>query len=181
MEKNVIADINALLKMGVGDAYRLEHIKQAYVDNKSVWITDSHYLDRLRDRYLAKGGPAAQAEPAARESIHCWKCGKKCPLGANFCMVCGSSLFEVGSEIRPVSKAAPPAKPKKRRRARVLVVVLVPVLAGAALGAAYMLGYLDGAIPFEIPSLELPELGTPGGPDVPDPADDPGAGFIIPN
>jgi hypothetical protein len=28
---DVVDDVNALLKLGVGDPYRLEHIKQAYI------------------------------------------------------------------------------------------------------------------------------------------------------
>ena len=34
--EDVVDDVNALLKLGVGDPYRLEHIKQAYILNSTI-------------------------------------------------------------------------------------------------------------------------------------------------
>ena len=101
---DVIDEVNALLKIGVGDSYRLEHIKQAFIQNKTIWVTDENYLKRMREKYLAKHTSEIQPdaeiifenEPEDKETIHCWKCGEKCPLGANFCMSCGTSIFEIG-------------------------------------------------------------------------------------
>jgi len=107
--KDVIDDVNALLKLGVGDPYRLEHIKQAYILNNTIWKSDDQYLVQLKEKYLVKhriDQPDTQpevdekleSESEDKDMIHCWKCGKKSPSRANFCMVCGSSIFEVGTE-----------------------------------------------------------------------------------
>ncbi len=101
---DVVDDVISLLKLGVGDPYRLEHIKQTYIQNHKIWITDENYLKRLREKYLIKHTSDVQTdneiifenEPDDKETIHCWKCGKKGPLVANFCMICGTSIFEVG-------------------------------------------------------------------------------------
>ena len=51
---DVIDEVNALLKLGVGDPYRLEHIKQAYILNSTIWKSDERYLEQLRKKYLVK-------------------------------------------------------------------------------------------------------------------------------
>jgi hypothetical protein len=125
---DVVDEVNALLKLGVGDPYRLEHIKQTYIQNQKIWITDENYLKRLREKYLVKHTSDVpldenivfENEPEDNETIHCWKCGKKGPLGANFCMICGTSLFEVGSNPQPVVETA-----------------------SSIIGAAYSQGYFD--------------------------------------
>ena len=71
---DIVDDVNALLKLGVGDAYRLEHIKQSYIDNKTIWITDANYLDKLREKYLTKPNTATLTEDEPEddgEGIHC--------------------------------------------------------------------------------------------------------------
>jgi len=110
---DVVDEVNSLLKLGVGDPYRLEHIKQTYIQNRKIWITDENYLQRLREKYLVKHNSDIQTddeivfenEPENKETIHCWKCGKKGPLGANFCMICGTSIFEVGANPQPISES----------------------------------------------------------------------------
>ena len=116
---DVVDDVNALLKLGVGDPYRLEHIKQAYILNSTIWKSDDRYLAQLREKYLVKhriDQPDIQPEIDGKvesdsendeELIHCWKCGKKISLEANFCMACGSSIFEVGAESQPVEVQRP--------------------------------------------------------------------------
>ena len=42
---DVVDEVNALLKLGVGDPYRLEHIKQTYIQNQKIWITDEIILN----------------------------------------------------------------------------------------------------------------------------------------
>lgn len=147
---DVVDDVNALLKLKVGDPYRLEHIKQTYVQNQKIWITDENYLKRLREKYLVKHTSDVPSEenivfenePEDNETIHCWKCGKKCPLEANFCMVCGSSLFEVGSEPQPVETI----KPKNYTKSvslKIPILIGIPVLVLIILGAGYSMGYFD--------------------------------------
>ncbi len=87
---DVVDNVNALLKLNVGDPYRLEHIKQAYILNKTIWKSDGQYLEQLREKYLVKhriDQPDTQSEvdeklendSEDKDMIHCWKCGKKSP------------------------------------------------------------------------------------------------------
>lgn len=178
---DIVDDVNALLKLGVGDAYRLEHIKQSYIDNKTIWITDANYLEKMREKYLVKhktGEPGGEGEEEAEkdEDVHCWKCGKKNPLRANFCMGCGSSIFDVGAEEVPAAKETPytpqtsrrPHRPRSRGMPspKLLIVIGVPALALVLLGGAYGLGYLDGV-------MEM-RAAPPDAPRVPDPPVDTG-------
>jgi hypothetical protein len=148
---DVVDDVNALLKLKVGDPYRLEHIKQTYVQNQKIWITDENYLKRLREKYLVKHTSDISSEenivfenePEDNETIHCWKCGKKGPLGANFCMVCGSSLFEVGSEPQPNVETAPSKNYSKSVSLKIPILIGIPVLILIILGGGYSMGYFD--------------------------------------
>jgi len=149
---DIVDDVNALLKLGVGDSYRLEHIKQAYIQNKTIWVTDENYMKRMREKYLIKHHSDIQVdtdeifenEPEDKETIHCWKCGKKGPLGANFCMVCGTSLFEVGT-TQPVleSKPTPSKSFTKSIPLKIPIIVGIPVLILLILGVGYAQGFFD--------------------------------------
>jgi hypothetical protein len=150
---DVVDEVNALLKLGVGEPYRLEHIKQTFIQNKKIWITDENYLKRLREKYLTKqtseiesdGDIVFENEPEDNESIHCWKCGKKCPLGANFCMVCGTSLFEVGKDPKPIPASEPSLVPKSIPL-KFPLIVGIPVIILIILGAGYSQGYFDSSL-----------------------------------
>lgn len=148
--EDVVDDANALLKLGVGDSYRLEHIKQAYVQNKTIWVTDENYLKRMKEKYLTKHNPDTQSntdesfenESEDKETIHCWKCGKKGPLGANFCMICGTSIFEVGANPKPI----PEVKSKSFTKSiplKIPILVGIPLLIVIILGAGYTMGSFD--------------------------------------
>ena len=149
---DIVDEVNALLKLGVGDPYRLEHIKQAYIQNKTIWATDGNYLQRMREKYLTKLGSDVQTNndenvddnSENKDTIYCWKCGKKSPLGANFCMICGSSLFEVGSiqttheAILTNSKNQP-----KSIGLKIPTMIGIPVLILIIIGGAYGMGFFD--------------------------------------
>ena len=155
--ENIIDDVNTLLKLGVGDPYRLEHIKQAYILNKTIWKSDDKYLKQLRVRYLVKhkiDQPDIQPEinenlendSENNDIIHCWKCGKKGPLGANFCMICGSSIFEVGEEPQTADVQIPSSHSKKQTktsRLKIPILVGIPVLILIIIGGAYSQGFFD--------------------------------------
>ncbi len=153
---DVVDDVNALLKLGVGDAYRLEHIKQAYVQNKTIWVTDENYLKRMREKYLTRTTsditPNADVifenEPENNETIHCWKCGKKGPLNANFCMTCGSSLFEVGTTPQSIAEPKPSNSKNiaKTIPLKIPIIVGIPALILIILGAGYSQGYFDSVL-----------------------------------
>ena len=149
---DVVDEVNALLKLDVGDSYRLEHIKQAFIQNKTIWVTDENDLKRLREKYLVKqtsdvkpdGEIVFENEPEEKETIHCWKCGKKSPLNANFCMTCGTSIFEIGE----TSQSTPQSKSNnssflKSIPLKIPILVGIPILILIVLGAGYTQGYFD--------------------------------------
>jgi len=153
---DVVDNVNALLKLGVGDPYRLEHIKQAYILNKIIWKSDDQYLVQLKEKYLVRrkiDQPDIQTETDEnlendsenKDTIHCWKCGKKGPLGANFCMVCGSSIFEVGAEPQTADVQMPSNSKNKTKSVGLKIPILIgiPVLILIIFGVGYSQGYFD--------------------------------------
>ncbi|MEK0376353.1 MAG: hypothetical protein QQN51_04415 [Nitrosopumilus sp.] len=154
---DVVDKVNALLKLGVGDPYRLEHIKQAYILNSTIWKSDERYLEQLQEKYLVKHHvEQLDVQPETDENlesgsenknmIHCWKCGKKSLFEANFCMVCGSSLFEVGTESQTVDVKVPSAHSKNQRKTmglKIPIMIGIPVLILVILGVGYSQGSFD--------------------------------------
>jgi len=154
--KDIVDNVNALLKLNVGDPYRLEHIKQAYILNKIIWKSDDRYLTQLREKYLKRhkiDQPDLQPETVENiendseneDTIHCWKCGKKVPLRANFCMVCGSSIFEVNTEPQK-AEVQIPSNSKKQSKGmglKIPIIIGIPVLILIIIGGAYSQGLLD--------------------------------------
>ncbi len=154
--KDVIDNVNALLKLGVGDPYRLEHIKQAYILNNIIWKSDNKYLEQLREKYLVKHRidqpdteseivEKTESESEDKDMIHCWKCGKKSPTRANFCMVCGASIFEVGAEPK-TADVQMPSNSKNQRKSiglKIPILIGIPVLILIIIGGAYSQGLLD--------------------------------------
>ncbi len=149
---DVMVDVNALLKLGVGDPYRLEHIKQTYIQNKTIWSTDGNYLQNMREKYLTKHDSDVQPNidknvddnSESKDTIHCWKCGKKSPLDANFCMICGSSLFEVGTnQTTPKTIPTNSKNQQKSIGLKIPVMICIPVLILIIIGGAYGMGYFD--------------------------------------
>ncbi|HJJ23083.1 MAG TPA: zinc ribbon domain-containing protein, partial [Nitrosopumilus sp.] len=152
--EDVIDDVNTLLKLGVGDPYRLEHIKQAYIENKTIWITDKNYLKHLKAKYITKihsdvetgTGKNLENDSEDKELIHCWKCGKKGPLKANFCMVCGTSLFEVGKDSQSREKQFKSKRNTKPINLKMPIIIIIPVLVVIILGAGYIQGSFDNIL-----------------------------------
>jgi len=157
--KDVIDDVNALLKLGVGDPYRLEHIKQAYILNSTIWKSDNKYLEQLREKYLVRHRidqpdpeseivEKTESESEEKDMIHCWKCGKKSPTRANFCMVCGSAIFEVGAEPKTADVQMPSNSKNQRKtiRLKIPIMIGIPVLILIIIGGAYSQGFLDNAL-----------------------------------
>ena len=158
--KDVIDDVNALLKLGVGDPYRLEHIKQAYMLNSTIWKSDDKYLEQLREKYLVKHridqpdiepeiDEKTENESEDKNMIHCWKCGKKSPTRANFCMICGSSIFEVGEEPKTADVQMPSTRSRnqtKRIGLKIPILIGIPVLILIIIGGAYSQGFWDNSL-----------------------------------
>ena len=160
---DVVDDVNALLKLGVGDPYRLEHIKQAYILNNTIWKSDDRYLVQLREKYLVRhhiDQPDIQPEidgnsendSENKDMIHCWKCGKMSAIGANFCMVCGSSIFEVGTEPKIADVQMPPNSKNKTKSIGLKIPILIgiPVLILIILGGAFSQGFFDNSLEIDV-------------------------------
>ncbi len=150
---DVVDDVNALLKLGVGDPYRLEHIKQAYIINKTIWKSDDRYLERLREKYLVEQFDVQpeidenlENDSEDKNMIHCWKCGKKSLFEASFCIVCGSSLFEVGTESQIVDVKIPSTHSKNQTKSiglKISIMIGITVLILLILGVGYSQGSFD--------------------------------------
>ena len=176
---DVIDEVNTLLKLGVGDSYRLEHIKQAYIQNKTIWITDENYLKRMREKYLTKhtsdidsADLVFENEPKNKEMIHCWKCGKKGPLDATFCMVCGTALFDIGNDSSSSSESkSNSSRFGKSIPLKIPMIIGIPVLVLIILGVGYTQGYFDNVLnsmsPFDETSVIEKDVVLPVDPDSP--------------
>jgi uncharacterized membrane protein YvbJ len=84
--------------------------------------------------------------------IHCWKCGKMSTLGANFCMVCGSSIFEVGTEPK-IADVQMPSNSKNKTKSiglKIPIMIGIPVLILIILGGAYNQGFFDNSLEIEV-------------------------------
>jgi hypothetical protein len=167
--KDIVDNVNALLKLNVGDPYRLEHIKQAYILNKIIWKSDDRYLTQLIEKYLKRhkiDQPDIQPETDENiendseneDTIHCWKCGKKVPLRANFCMVCGSSIFEVNTEPQAADVQFPSnsKKQSKGMRLKIPIIIGIPVLILIIIGAGYTQGYFDNVLDSSSDTIPTP-------------------------
>ena len=156
MDSDVVDDVNALLKLGVGDPYRLEHIKQAYILNATIWKSDEKYLQQMKEKYLIKQSDVqteidenSESDSENKDLIHCWKCGKKVPLKANFCMICGSSIFEVGTDTQRVDVQMSSVHSKNQTKTiglKIPIMIGIPVLILLIIGVGYSQGFLDNAL-----------------------------------
>ncbi len=154
---DVVDEVNTLLKLGVGDPYRLEHIKQAYILNSTIWKSDERWLEQLREKYLVKHSVEQhdvqseidenlEDDSENKNMVHCWKCGKKSLFNANFCMICGSSLFEVGIEHQIADVQMPSVHSKSQTKSiglKIPIMIGIPVLILIILGVGYSQGFLD--------------------------------------
>ena len=118
--QSLLDQVNILIKMNVGDPYRLEHIKLMLKQKRSIYGSDRAYLDKLIHDYIEevktqkklskiRGEDPFEELPETTteenvedeyeeeelvelEHIYCWKCGKSIPVNSKFCLDCGSDL-----------------------------------------------------------------------------------------
>ena len=117
--QSLLDQVNILIKMKVGDPYRLEHIKLMLKQKRTVYGSDRAYLDHLIHDYIEEvktqkklsklrgedpfeEGPETitsenvededKNELVELEHIYCWKCGKSIPVNSKFCLDCGSEI-----------------------------------------------------------------------------------------
>ncbi len=117
--QSLLDQVNILIKMKVGDPYRLQHIKLMLKQKRTVYGSDSAYLDRLihecaeqiktqnRLEKIRGKNPSEEdvkeikfddefdddeGELVELDHIYCWKCGKSIPVNSKFCLDCGSDI-----------------------------------------------------------------------------------------
>ena len=118
--QSLLDQVNILIKMRVGDPYRLEHIKLILKQKRTVYGSDRAYLDHLIHDYIEqvktqkKLAKIRGEDPFEEDSetmvseediedddeddvvemehIYCWKCGKSIPVNSKFCLDCGSDI-----------------------------------------------------------------------------------------
>ena len=115
--QSLLDQVNILIKMKVGDPYRLEHIKLMLKQKRTVYGSDRAYLDHLIHDYIEqiktqkKLSKIRGEDPfeedfeimvseeddedndvVEMEHIYCWKCGKSIPVNSKFCLDCGCDI-----------------------------------------------------------------------------------------
>ena len=117
--QSLLDQVNILIKMKVGDPYRLEHIKLMLKQKRTVYGSDRAYLDHLIHDYIEevktqkklsklRGENPFEEDPETITSeedveddddklvelkhIYCWKCGKSIPVNSKFCLDCGTDI-----------------------------------------------------------------------------------------
>ena len=148
---DVIETVTRLLELKVGDPYRLEHIKQSFVDKKTLWESDSKYLEYMKKRYLdniqikiKEHNREKETFEDSKDLIHCWKCGNQNSIKANFCMNCGATLFEVGEEKKSERQTIPKIQKSTRGIGiKIPIIIGIAVVVIAIAGVAATNGYFD--------------------------------------
>ena len=111
--ESLLEQVNALIKMQVGDPYRLEHIKSRVEENMVLALSDKKYISDLLDRYLGNvesdENQTSKIEPTTvspvyYDSNNCWKCGNKNTNLAKFCNNCGSSIEQLANRPKVTSE-----------------------------------------------------------------------------
>ncbi|MDC1136575.1 zinc ribbon domain-containing protein [Nitrosopumilus sp.] len=130
--QSLLDQVNILIKMKVGDPYRLEHIKLMLKQKRSVYGSDRAYLDHLIHDYIEEvktqkklskirgedpfedstettteeniEDDGEEEELVELEHIYCWRCGKSIPVNSKFCFDCGSDIKKPEVKEDPVEE-----------------------------------------------------------------------------
>jgi regulator of replication initiation timing len=114
---SLLDQVNALIKMQVGDPYRLEHIKSRVEENKVLALSDKKYISDLLDSHIRNAESdenqtskieSTSASPVNFDSNNCWKCGNKNTHLAKFCNNCGSSIEQLADTPKVTSEKPTP-------------------------------------------------------------------------
>ncbi len=127
-----IDDVYELIRLGRGDLGRLEHIKSALEDKRTLYTSDKKYIEELTSKYLSAKNQSNSKESAEEkyeesriddisETIFCGKCGASLQNDSNFCVKCGASLQ---NDLKPNQKNIV-SKHKPRKGLIFLGIVLV--------------------------------------------------------
>ena len=181
--QSLLDQVNILIKMKVGDPYRLEHIKLMLKQKRTVYGSDRAYLDKLIHEYIEqvktqkKLSKIRGENPFEEDSenilseenidendviemqyIYCWKCGKSIPVNSKFCLECGSDVKN--PEVKEDVDKSPDKSPdtiieKKSNNGNTKNIIIVIGILGilAIIGGAVA---MNGGFDKTVPSVESP-------------------------
>ena len=181
--QSLLEQVNILIKMKVGDPYRLEHIKLMLKQKRTVYGSDRAYLDKLIHEYIEqvktqkKLSKIRGENPFEEDSenilseenidendviemqhIYCWKCGKSIPVNSKFCLECGSDVKN--PQVREDDDKSPDKSPdkiikKKSNNGNTKNIIIVIGVLGilAIIGGAVA---MNGGFDKTVPSVESP-------------------------
>ena len=110
---SLLDQVNTLIKLQVGDPYRLEHIKSRVEGKKVLALSDKKYISDLLNRYIGNVQSdenqtskieSTIASPINLDFNNYWKCGNKNPKLAKFCNNCGSSIEQLADRPQVTSE-----------------------------------------------------------------------------
>ena len=181
--QSLLEQVNILIKMKVGDPYRLEHIKLMLKQKRTVYGSDRAYLDKLIHEYIEqvktqkKLSKIRGENPFEEDSenilseenidendviemqyIYCWKCGKSIPVNSKFCLECGSDVKN--PQVREDDDKSPDKSPdkiikKKSNNGNTKNIIIVIGVLGilTIIGGAVA---MNGGFDKTVPSVESP-------------------------
>lgn len=99
--------VNILLNLQVGDASRLEHIKNMISEEKPIYTTDKQFVENLAGTYIKDHQPMTDVKQS-EELINCRNCSTSIFKSANYCTLCGTrQKREINSNITKLGKYNP--------------------------------------------------------------------------
>jgi hypothetical protein len=138
---SLLDHIDSLIKMDVGDPYRLEHIKFRLDRNKILTLSDTKYLNGLltlsniRDIESIENQiiTTRQTIPSDvnSEFTYCWNCNTKNPMANAFCTNCESEMGMVKTTIEINLPKTTPVTKKVRKELVTLGIVIMIFGSGA--------------------------------------------------
>lgn len=147
---SLLEEVNSLIKMNVGEPYRLEHIKSRLEQNEILTLSDKQYLSDLLERYIrnvkndehqTQETESTISSEVNSDSIYCWKCGKENPNHAKFCISCGSPTQAVNSNPKNnILEQTPKIQKKKKMKINkklligMSVFLVIIIIGGAVTG-----------------------------------------------
>ena len=183
--QSLLDQVNILIKMKVGDPYRLEHIKLMLKQKRTVYGSDRAYLDHLIHDYIEqvktqkKLAKIRGEDPFEEDSetmvseediededdvvdmehIYCWKCGKSIPVNSKFCLDCGSDVKNPEVKEDPVEKIPDKVietKSNNGNKKNILIVIGVLAILAVIGGAVVMNNGFDKTISSDDDSVQPP-------------------------
>jgi len=101
LNNSLLKKIDEFIKMEIGDATRLKHIRQSIIENRRLYNSDIQYVNGLE-----KKNPLTIDENKEKyqkdTEIICWKCQQELKSSPRFCPFCGADQEQTGSEFTEV-------------------------------------------------------------------------------